>query len=1565
MIAFVMNAVAWEPVIKETHWFGMYEYYSSSDASFNVSEYLDNTDFLNLDGWTIDLTENAATAHDLIGECKFELWPGDPQYERIFTSTVDNYHKSTEFCIGLEARYNNNNNTAYASFTQRTKKPLPSGNYRLIYDVQNVNSDTEYAEYDNRFYVQIGDDPNNRRVDSKSEWMDNGGSRWTTHTIEFYLGEDSYITISLGYGSKTNKYHTVTPALFVSNLEFQKFSGNTFKTRGIIRNSTNSEIIEAIEVAKWETGQDPPQCPKTSYYSWIDRQFRFSTNRTDNTWTIDKNNSREYEGFGLKNTDATAFKILNLQAGDKFSVEYYLDSYDSAMPYLANGNSEMTGTVKDMTPDQGAASVIESKTDYEVATAGNVQILMPVNAVIRSVTITYPNERYQKAEVEVKPLNSTELQEYGKPDGAGYRYSFSKAGVLEDKRGAVPYITMRFGAENDMTFVRKLGDGKYGASSIIDENNSFNPGDDGAKLQYPYRAMSESFLKKWLAGKEWSVFTSNLNDEGDGEDFNSIYPLYGSYYYFFPEVNGRLVMEFYCEGSEESPAFWYKINAKGEYPAQPDVIKKDLNGNDLNGYYKSRTNGSNYYRFTVDVEKGGVYYLCSLPTNIAHEHPIIRLTSYAFIPSFRLDPLWYVATDAEKEAKAVNNASTLNQDFTTNGTKNLIKEVKCLGNIHSANAYFVADNANNKAYLNINNIVYNSEYENDPTLNDGGAVVVTVECEEGKAKYVLTVPYSAEKAVASTDNNNHYLRVRDTDATRNPNGKEVKKWDFFSQIYEVGQYSNRNSQLYNEIHKPDGLTADWVESYVNIEKSEVPIFKSVYDMEGDNADMLHETNGLVFFADANVLGIYNENNPSTTSFADRYIGLMNGGEFWIPNLKEGDRVVIKMGVYGKSKNTIETQNATLHIENAQDAVGTALSSGSGDNIQYYDYVIGGSGIAAGNDLNNGTDIKDKSQPWGEYHFISTGGHFKLKVAETTELLKIYSIVIYKNSINPDNILTENELLGDEEHLQILNTQDFTTAVDEVLLHLHYRGLNEVTNYAQKKALTGNLIDNDIARGSQTSNNALWYTFSVNSTDDLPITPDKAKFGVFRARLGVQTIGNGDYVTDYADAMIPVGYRETKKYPYTWDFTDLKKYVSAGIDNNGTEKEVADANADLRIWNNWSLRVAPEKCDGNIFASGGQLYGGKTMFDETRGIGITYDNNNNVTTMTGTSTDETGGLAVNGEGTYGFIVPQVDKEQAIYVRAAKVGSTQSANYTESKGYPTYTYEGQSSEAFPYSAEATDGSGDWVFALVMQNKNDVRLNFKGYEVKKIAVSTDPKAVNIKGWSTESRGRDIDASLTSYMTGKDIKTYVVTNIDYSAKTVTLTDVSDKRMPKADADGSSNACILHYSENTELKTLGDGFHLFVPDMHDLGKAVPMSSLMEAKLDAGPMARENGDMINHVFTYQYQKVDPKGEPLSGMITGEDMAFYRVSRKVTINSTGNQGYLPISVTEGGGEARFAIIFEDGNDEATGVEQLQTSGVASTAEPTRYYNMNGQLLNGKPNRSGLYIVNGKKISIKNK
>ena len=1466
----------------------------------------------------------------------------------------------------------------------------------------------------------------------------------------------------------------------------------------------SGNYIESIVIVKTHTGQQGnKQAPKTSFYSWLDHKLRFSVGSTG-SWDLRRENVNQYhqgydgrdhydwDGMGLCNTsnDYDFFYIHDLEVDDEISIEYYVDKYNTPTDYIFVYD---TGNVSGALEGLNHGNNIASKQTYKVTSAGEVHFNVGKGIIIRSVTINHAN--YQASDFKVDKVSDVSsitgsydsyLANQGISAGdprrqfgsLGYSYSFKGPGVLEDKRGAAPYITMKFGSDNDMTFVRNLGNGILGASSIIDASNNLNPATNNYDyLQYrltykEYNNTNNKYTEDEirnttveLIGKEWSTFTAQHDYTVDassagtnnsnnqlviyGDLFDTIWPLCGNFFYFFPEVDGLLQIDYYCEGAYETPAFWYKQRENGTYPGigeQPKVQHV--------GTTNDQTNGSNNYSLRVNVEKGGVYYLCSLPTNMSHERPILRLKSYTFIPKFSVAPLYKVVKNTEVDNSSVEikhvaeikggpyadlsgqtyptdhvyQNSEYSYELTGTFTRNKMSEprVKCLGNVVSAKAKVEYDATTKQQWLSFSDIVFRSGTNADgEAYNPGGAVVAHVENGVGQASFVLTIAYDAADAKWGKKDG------KDTRVAATSGGKEVKRWDFYSgkgdynasgvinDSWDLGKYGSLEnygkddktmyrdnqsgwegkSKLFKETNKADLLTTDWEYDYVDVPNQKEPIFKSIYDMEADNADMIHETAGLVFFTEPNELGIWNENPTADGSFQDRYIGLMGGGKLIIPYLNANDRIVIKMGCFGNTDSGVETQQATLKITGAYDATGTKeIKEENGD------YVIGGSGVENGNDTNGGSDITDKSQPWGEYHFVAKGGDFTLEVDKEknkADLLKFYSIVIYRNAKdNNADILTENELLGDEEHLQILNTQDFTTAVDNVQLHMHYRGLNEETNYADKLVKTGNLTSGDIQLTSMTSNESLWYTFSVNAA--LPITPDKAKFGVFKARLGVQTMDES-YVTDYADRMIPVGYRETKQYPYTWDLTDLKKYVSASIDANGTELEVADADADLRIWDEWNLRVTPEEWDGNIFVSGGQLYGGKTMIDETRGLGITHDNNN-VASITSevkdeTDTKENGGLSV-GSGEYGFIVPQLDKAQAVYVRAAKVGSTQKANYEESNGNPTYVY-GQSQNAsnvksFTYHKTVSDGTGDEVFALVMPSnltkKHDVRLNFQGYEVKKIAVSDDFKTVNRLGWATESRARVIDPALTSEMTGYPFKTYIVTDASYADKTVTLEEVNvtDTKvvMPIAE-DGDNNAYIIRNMLLDEERKEGDiaapgrvqilnnGFHLFVPDMHDyvadrqdgitnqksvsaMGGNMLVSLLTSQTLNK----KGSGNIYNYALTSQKNKVGDA----DNQTYLDEIGFYRI--KDGTQSTGNLAYLPVDCSEtqgttGGGGAKMSIIFTSFDEPVENVEtaiEVPFEEVFGGSNAV-YYNLNGQKLNGKPTKSGLYIMNGKKILVK--
>lgn len=141
---------------------------------------------------------------------------GGEQMVRFAAPTVDETHLATEYAAGFEARWA----TSYAAYTQTTAE-IPAGSYSLVYDVENVNANTNNASYENRFTVTVGETV---ITDESTEWM-KGKSAWTTHAINFTLTEESPITISLGYGTGSNNISAdVTPALYVSHLQLVQIS---------------------------------------------------------------------------------------------------------------------------------------------------------------------------------------------------------------------------------------------------------------------------------------------------------------------------------------------------------------------------------------------------------------------------------------------------------------------------------------------------------------------------------------------------------------------------------------------------------------------------------------------------------------------------------------------------------------------------------------------------------------------------------------------------------------------------------------------------------------------------------------------------------------------------------------------------------------------------------------------------------------------------------------------------------------------------------------------------------------------------------------------------------------------------------------------------------------------------------------------------------------------------------------------------------------------------------------------------------------------------------------------
>jgi hypothetical protein len=881
--------------------------------------------------------------------------------------------------------------------------------------------------------------------------------------------------------------------------------------------------------------------------------------------------------------------------------------------------------------------------------------------------------------------------------------------------------------------------------------------------------------------------------------------------------------------------------------------------------------------------------------------------------------------------------------------------------------------------------------------------------------------------------------------------------DVFTKLGKSG-----SGLLYDEIHAEGthSRNSDWSFNYnlVNAGNLYDPLFMNKYDLEGDNADLIWETEGTVIKASANSSVMFNEftggNIHSSEKDPDRYVGIKEGSEFRIPWLMPNDRVIIWMGTGKGAFN----DHVVFNIRGAYDAVHNVISPTD-------DYIVGGSHW---NVVKNEQGQVVTNDPYyrGCYHFFAQGGPTvdgKTMPADMVfkmvggNLCKIYKIQIYRG----DRIIT-NEIVGAEEKDKFLlwsRAADPNDPSDKAAMGDTYNWTLQYFGKDQKLADGSNGVNNDFAAKTGCINYDL-----VTSTETDPTKPtyntfsypnDYGQIGTFRAR-GKDMEKNMKYVADYGEHNVTVAYQETMKYPYTWDFMDMTGWGNnvqnfsledaygssssptytrpewfdndtqwnASYENSSTDLSLWDEDAEnetyyLRLNSQSGQTSSNLKEKDNIFETaksidGNQVWANGAIVPETQGLWF-YTLNNNRNNGTWGVTDD--GLAFNGTGTniQKVVVPNVPANAAVYMRM-KVNR-------DSYGHEP-VFKGESSTCkVVYGPELVTGTTD-EYILAIKNdgaKRHLTLSLAGYQLRKLAVSKDPKKLNIRGWATESRDHVIDPELTAYLTGKDIETCVVTGVNYAAKTITLKRVYSRPNNTADenttagegtttpayvmrklADGDKGASILHNKAVTsltatdgEIKILDGGFHLFVPDMHDYDKAndangdktiTDNTSMLVARVtkttSTDKIPGSSGNYTNYALTYKHFKLDADGNQVSGssIVEGTE-AFYRIAT-TGASSSGNQGYLPLetkyvdpsnasygtnpSTNNNGENAKFSIIFEDEFENinpgiTTTIDDIESSGRVVTSEG--FYNLNGQKINGIPTQKGMYIVNGKKVLVK--
>ena len=1296
---------------------------------------------------------------------------------------------------------------------------------------------------------------------------------------------------------------------------------------------------------------------------------RLAVSQTDFTWAN-----------GLKTTKSSnqwrPLAINGLIAGDRVVITYT----GTAMQFGSNSNDTnfaAAGIVfKDENNDgelndeevyiQGGDQV-ESEMVYTMEQDGHLDIRVPGNATITKIVIYGDHQ-------------ATMEDRYNGSAATGYTAYFSQTGQLLAKEHIVPGgLEVHIGNEDNNQHAIVVSSDQGPVSFVYDQGH--------------YKMARQS---------------------DNGSNITAKAPATGTFYKFMPEVDGYLTVNFkaynikyndYWNGNGLSQGNEV-VATSGTCPYY--IMVKDVNNNfgryvHPNGttqYAHDLSTGDNDKFENIRVTAGNTYYVYGWWSkdpqgrepgtegwNLGQSNcGVAQLIDVTFIPDNMVTPLakWVASgTTADDNLADVTG-------FSTNDVRIKMKSA----NITGCTAYI----ENNK--LKITGVTFAEG------TNPGGTILIKLgdPSIDSNPVFAYTIAYDAsfnmpEGAVRSEGHTWDF----------STNSLKGLKWNRTSNEFEVKDFKTADDTsglLYDEMHEtnPDGSAhSDWTKTWRVInsagEGTHDLMFLNKYDMEGDNADMMWDTEGLIFNTSSNQSCINNEfggvvdhSKEGTRNDPDRYVGILPGGSFTIPALKAGDRVEIFMGSGdGSGDNACK-----FNITGALDAIGNAIDPAD-------IYNGGGSPWV----YNGGNESRYR----GAYQFISTGGDMTFTM-NGGSMTKLYSIKIYHGAKTATNDATKHNKdlsYNGDEYLVANNAwwlyNDYRTETPARSAYaLHYRGKGERLKKPTVLYTSGNINTNN--EHLMLTDDGLNFLFKS----------EKEQYGMFRMRIEDYELNN-KFVADYAMQNVAVGYLQNKTYPYTWDFTDLKDYVDTNTRIQKERTNVANYNPrtidedeayDIEFMNNsvgenvkaveqwksyaksgdipagYGLHVRNEPYNGGVMWESGQLYAGDEIFAETFGLSIsapgvheTYNGGLRISDVEGKE-----GLCLTG-GNWKITIPEVGTTNAVYVRATPIGDVTAG-------------VGDAETAFTYVGTATDGTGDKIFAVKGAGA-DMALFFNNLIIKKIAVSNDSKTVNHLGYATESRNQEIDPELTGYMTGTGLKSYTVTKVEYGEKagsipSITLTEIPSENVmgPAGSASAKDHRGYIIYNtddavtapegtaadamdangKTKAVNILGGGFHLFYPDMHDRSTEPGAkksildcendNNLLRSHINSGSIPQSDGDYTNYLMNYKY--TGPDGKQHKG-----PEAFYRASSTATLGN--NKAYLQLltekvkpSESNGNNGAKFAIIFVN---EEQGTETTSLDGVKSTetlSGDNAIYTLSGVKVS-KPEKGGIYVKNGKKFIVK--
>lgn len=515
-----------------------------------------------------------------------------------------------------------------------------------------------------------------------------------------------------------------------------------------------------------------------------------------------------------------------------------------------------------------------------------------------------------------------------------------------------------------------------------------------------------------------------------------------------------------------------------------------------------------------------------------------------------------------------------------------------------------------------------------------------------------------------------------------------------------------------------------------------------------------------------------------------------------------------------------------------------------------------------------------------------------------------------------------------------------------------------------------------------------------------------------------------YVIDKNEYYINAGELTVQDYPYTWDFTNHNMYQGSSNTKTILGTEGSNWNANSNTFSQIATKTRKFGADEigetqqnlnvtySCYAQGAQLANiAGTAVAETEGLGISRPTTTKTMKYFASDANKvfheysreyegydltSSAITIDGStltGVSKITIPEVDNRMYIFVKAG-------SEPTVKAGETTLTKLTGSDDIFSVADNV------YLYKQTASGNQDVEVAFtNGASVELVAVTDIVKSINALGYATESRGQAIDHTYQEKFTNHPVKAYAITT--YNGAAYDYKGYPEVRKSAAVSVVPANTGIVLYQANASERFDSPMFYPAVNvEPTEADNTILATNWMAPNVEQKQHYFESicklyamsGKSGNHdaatdhpgedcvwctkfIMTHIYYTYDKTTGQLSSAKDSGTEGFFRMkidSSNASHNIIkANKAYLlvkdvPTALWNGGtgtGYAPNGTIFmdlddaENVDDEATMIGKILRDSDNEVQGKDVYYSLSGVRIIGTPTTKGIYIKNGKKVSIK--